>query len=206
MQESYFLLMDPDWRPGPDERVPPPAAVMGAWPLGGDGSVEPFRGNPGYRPRDAGAAADPLDAVLRLLSRRRAEPEQLQVLLHEARLDVALDGEEQELVVPAPDGVDCVVVATSAAQRDLADVPRWRGADLMGLVTALPDGIDVLFNPGGPVPVRLTGDFLRETLMMGDEELAEAYDHLRSSAPGPVPVLPWVLGDGRSDRRGTVLR
>ncbi|MFI5492925.1 type VII secretion system-associated protein [Actinoplanes sp. NPDC051859] len=193
LDERSFLLTDPDWQPLTEGELPPAGAVLGAWTIGGDGAVAPFRSNPDYRPRDARSAADPLDAALRLLSKDRAEPEQVQTLLHEASFEVAVDEHGQPLVVAAPDGVRCVVVATGVAQRAAAGPDRWREDDLMGLVTALPDAIDVLFNPGGPVPVRLTGDFLRETLLWSDDDIAAAYGRFHPATPGPVAVLPWVV-------------
>jgi len=170
LTEDFSLLLDPDWRPQPgDGDVPPAEAVIGAWPLDADGSIGPFRGNPGYAPRDGDAAADPLDAVLRLTMRGRMEPGQLQLMLRDALLQVGLNGDGRPLVVRSPDDVRCVVVATGPQQVRRISAPQWRRMDLTGVVSLLPDDVDVLVNPGGPVPFRLTGDFLREALVTGDE-------------------------------------
>ncbi|MGA5300888.1 type VII secretion system-associated protein [Nucisporomicrobium flavum] len=195
---DFFLLMDPDWRPGPGDDVPPLEAVIGAWPLDADGVPGPFRGNPRYAPRDGQAAADPLDAVLRLTMGGRMEAGQLQLMMRDAQLEVALNGDGRPLVVRSPDDVRCVVVATGPQQRRRVSAPEWRRMDLTGVVSLLPDEVDVLINPGGPVPFRLTGDFLRETMVMSDEDVAAAYDAFRGQDPGRgVEVLPWAVGEGR---------
>ncbi|MCA2217464.1 type VII secretion system-associated protein [Jidongwangia harbinensis] len=194
--ENYFLLMDPDWRPQPDEEVPPIEAVIGLWPLAADGSVGPFRSNPGYEPRDENPVTDPLDAMLRLTMQGRAPAEQLQLLMRDALFEVALNGDQRPLIVKSPDDVRCVVVATSMPQVRRISAPQWQHQDLTGVVSLLPDGVDVLFNPGGAVPFRLTGDFLRETTIMSDEEVAAAYETLRAEQGDQrIEVLPWVIGE-----------
>jgi hypothetical protein len=192
--ERFFLLMDPDWRPQPGEEAPPAEAVIGAWPLAADGSAGSFRGNPAYAPRDEDAATDPLDALLRLAMDGRVEAGQVQLMLRDARYEVALNGDGRPLLVTSPDNVRCVVVATSAPQVRRISSPEWRRTDLTGVVALLPDGVDVLVNPGGPVPFRLTGDFLREALIMSDEDTAVAYESFRAeNADRGVEVLPWVM-------------
>ena len=196
MPTDFFLLMDPDWRPGPAGDVPPAEAVIGAWPLAEDGSVGVFHGNPGYAPRDGAAATDPLDAVLRLTMRGGMAAGQLQVMMRDAQFEVALNGDERPLVVKSPDDVRCVVLATGKRQRHRISAPEWRRMDLTGVVSLLPDDVDVLINPGGPVPFRLTGDFVRETMFMSDDDVAGAYEAFRAQDPGRgVEVLPWVVGE-----------
>lgn len=194
--ENYFLLMDPDWRPATEDEVPDLDAVVGLWPVADNGGLGAFRSNPDYRPRDADSAADPLDAIFRMAVRGQAEAEQIQLILRDTLFDVALNGDDRPLVVRSPDDVSCVVIATSAPQRQRASAPQWRRIDLTDLVSLLPDGVDVLFNPAGPVPFRLIGDFIRETLLMSDEEVAEAREVVRASLPDQgLTVLPWVVGD-----------
>lgn len=195
--EDFFLLMDPDWRPRPGDDVPPSEAVIGAWPLDADGSIGPFRGNPGYAPRDEDAAADPVDAVLRLTMRGRMAPGQLQLMMRDAQFQVALNGDGRPLIATSPDDVRCVVVATGARQARRVSAPEWRRMDLTGVVSLLPDDVDVLLNPGGPVPFRLTGDFLRETMFMSDDDVTGAYEAFRAQDAGRgTEVLPWVV-EGR---------
>ena len=200
--EQYFLLMDPDWRPAPDAEVPEIDAVVGLWPLGPDGGVGAFQGNPAYRPRNADSAADPLDALFRMAGRGTALADQIQLVLRDARFEVALNGDGRPLIVRSPDDVPCVVIATSAPQRERASAPQWRRIDLTELVSLLPDRVDVLFNPAGPMPFRLLGDFIRETLMMGDDEVAEAYEAVRAAMPAErqLEIVPWAVGaePGRS--------
>ncbi|AGL14090.1 type VII secretion system-associated protein [Actinoplanes sp. N902-109] len=200
LMENYFLLMDPDWRPQPGDEVPPIEAVIGLWPIGVDGSVGSFRSNPDYEPRDDDSVTDPLDAMLRLAMQGQVRAEQLQVMMRDAVLSTALNGDGRPLIVKSPDDVRCVVVATSVAQQRRVSSPEWQQADLMALVSLLPDDVDVLFNPGGPVPFRLTGDFIRETAIMGDDEVAAAYATFRADQAGQgLEVIPWVVGDDAAE-------
>lgn len=144
-------------------------------------------------------ATDHLDLLFRMVMADAATAEQLQAVLHDATLFVALDAGERPVIAPAPDDVPCVVVATSEAHRQHATAASWQPADLMELITLLPDEIDVLFNPAGPVPFRLVGDFVRDTVLLGDDEIAAA----RAALPGPparagtVPVSgPASEGEG----------
>ena len=125
-----------------------------------------------------------------------AGAEQIQLMVRDVLLDVALNGDGRPLIVRSPDDVPCVVVATSAPQRERVSAPQWRRIDLTELVSLLPDAVDVLFNPGGPVPFRLTGDFVRETAVMGDDEVTAAYAAFRATLPEQgVEVVPWVVGE-----------
>nr|WP_067494857.1 type VII secretion system-associated protein [Actinoplanes sp. TFC3] len=199
-QENYFLLMDPDWRPQPGDEVPPLEAVIGLWPIDADGTVGAFRGNPDYEPRDDNSVTDPLDAMLRLAMQGQVRAEQLQVMMRDALLAAALNGDGRPLILKSPDDVRCVVIATSAAQQRRVSSPDWQQVDLMALVALIPDGVDVLFNPGGPVPFRLTGDFVRETAIMSDEEVADAYASFREEQAGQgLQVIPWVVGDDEAE-------
>ncbi|BCJ52713.1 hypothetical protein Asp14428_41880 [Actinoplanes sp. NBRC 14428] len=198
--ENFFLLMDPDWSPRPGEEAPPLEAVVGAWPLAADGSVGRFHSNPEYAPRDGDAVTDPVDAMLRLAMTERMRADQLQLMLRDAEFEVAFNGDGRPLVVKSPDDVRCVVVATGSAQVRRITSPGWQHVDLSGVVSLLQDGVDVLFNPGGPVPFRLTGEFLRETLIMTDEEAATAYAAFRTADAGPrVGIVPWLVGDAAAE-------
>ncbi|WP_433794788.1 type VII secretion system-associated protein [Actinoplanes sp. CA-252034] len=192
--ENYFLLMDPDWAPDGPSTIPAFEAVIGVWPVAGDGTVGSFRGNPDYLPRDADAVADPLDALFRLAVQGRAGAEQIQLVLRDSLFEVALNGDGRPLIMRSPDDVPCMVIATSGPRREQATAPQWRRIDLTELVSLLPDRVDVLFNPGSAVPFRLIGDFVREALLMSDEEITEAYRTVRESLSDQrLEVVPWSL-------------
>ncbi len=200
LRESYFLLMDPQWRPQPGDEAPPMEAVVGLWPLAADGAVGSFRSNPGYLPRDQDAVTDPLDAMLRLVLQGRARAERLQVMMRDALLGAAVGGDGRPLIALSPDQVRCVMVATSVTQQRRVSSPDWQQVDLMALVGLLPDGVDVLFNPDGPVPFRLTGDFVRETAIMSDEDVAAAHASMRAELAGQqLEVIPWILDDEQAE-------
>ena len=107
---------------------------------------------------------DPLDALVRDAMLGDAPMEQLQVLLREAPLGLAMNGDGRPLVVRSFDDRPCLIVTTSAPHRESTFAPQWRNVELAELVELLPDGIDVLINPGGPAPVRLAGDFIWQTV------------------------------------------
>ncbi|WP_244199761.1 type VII secretion system-associated protein [Amycolatopsis thailandensis] len=180
--EQWLLLLDPAWSPSEEGQEPPVEAVVGMWPVLEENRVGKFRGNPEYRPTDENSPADPLDAVLRLMIEGSAETEQLQAMLCGTLMDVAMNGDGRPLVMKSPDDIRCVVVATAGSYRDLVVSPSWLRTDLAGLIELLEDQYDVLFNSGGPASVRLTGDFLRMTGELSEEELEEIQQAFRDRA------------------------
>ncbi|MET8759871.1 type VII secretion system-associated protein [Lentzea sp. NPDC004782] len=180
-QENWFLLMDPAWQPEAADAEPPLEAIVGVWPLDDGGHVGKFRANPGYRPTDERSPSDPLDAVLRLVMQGRAEAEQIQLMLRDSMFDVAMNDDTSPLIALSPDNVKCVVVATGEPHRRRIRSPQWLRTDLEDLVVLLADGVDVLFNPGGPASVRLYGDFVRNSLLLDDKEVAELYERYREA-------------------------
>ncbi|MGA5300889.1 type VII secretion system-associated protein [Nucisporomicrobium flavum] len=165
-EENVILLTDPEWRGADDVDAPPFEAVVGLWPVEPDGSVGPFRSNPDYRPVSEESPSDPVDALLQLTLRGDAEVEHLQLVLRGCLVDQALNGDGRPLLSRADDDVLCAIVATGAPHRARIASPDWRQVGLAELVAALPDGVDLLVNPGGPAGVRLTGDFVRATAAM----------------------------------------
>ncbi|PKW00240.1 hypothetical protein ATK30_0335 [Amycolatopsis echigonensis] len=188
-RERWYLLLDPHWTPVEEDGTPPIEAVAGAWPVGADREVGLFQPNLDFAPVDANLPTDPIDAVLRELAEGRGEPEQVQVLLRECLVFQAMNGDGRPLVMDAPDGLPCVVLATAAPHLARIDSPAWRRVDLADLVERLGRGIDVLFNPDGPAAVRLAGDFVRAGLTMSDEEAA-VYEPF-TGTEGGLYVLPW---------------
>jgi hypothetical protein len=199
--ENWFLLMDPAWRPASENDPPPIEAVVGLWPVEEEGVIGKFRANPDYMPTDENSPADPLDAVLRLVLQGRAEAEHIQLLLRDTLFDIAMNGDGRPLVTTSPDDLMCVVVATGEPHRRRIASPGWQRIDLGELVELLADDVDVLFNPGGPASVRLTGDFMRETLMLDDEEVAELYANSNQDTSG-LRVVSWEPGAGEQPQSG----
>ncbi|GAA2491437.1 hypothetical protein Ahu01nite_028810 [Winogradskya humida] len=188
-EESVFLLMDPEWQPVDDADTPPFEAVVGLWPLAADGAVGRFRSNPEYQPTNENSPSDPIDALLRLALRGDAEMEQLQLVLRDSLVDQAMNGDGRPLIGKSPDDVPCVILSTSTPHRRRIASPDWRRAGLEDVVATLPDGVDVLLNPGGPATVRLTGEFIRATVDMNDDELEAARAAFRPD--GEITVEPW---------------
>ncbi|EQD82667.1 hypothetical protein A8924_5865 [Saccharopolyspora erythraea NRRL 2338] len=197
-ETNWFLLIDPSWQPESEDDSPPPEVVVGGWPVDEEGAAGPFRANPGYRPSDENSPSDPFDAVLRLAVEGGVDTTHVQLLLRDSLFDVAMNGDGRPLIVNSPDDVACVVVASSAPHRARIDSPAWDRADLGMLAELLGDDYDVLFNPGGPAAVRLTGDFLRRTLAMEEDEVAELYQ--RFQAVDGIDVVRWETD---ADEEGT---
>ncbi|MEV7044762.1 type VII secretion system-associated protein [Amycolatopsis sp. NPDC051061] len=193
--ENWFLLMDPAWSPAAENDAPPVEAVVGLWPVAEDGGLGKFRANPAYVPADEHSPSDPLDAVLRLVLQGRAETEHIQLMVRDTLVDVAMNGDGCPLVTRSPDDVPCVVVATGEPHRRRVAAPGWRRVDLAGLTGLLAEEVDVLFNPGGPAAVRLTGDFLRETLAMDEARVAELYREAGKDATG-LRIVSWEPAAG----------
>ncbi|WP_308816783.1 type VII secretion system-associated protein [Pseudonocardia alni] len=169
-EDRIAYLVDPAWRPTPEQSHPDPARIVGAWILRADGCVEGFQTNPDYVPADPGSPTDPVDAVLQILALDRAdglrpEDETLELLdtvLLEARLGVALDETGVAVVRPAPGG-GVVPVVTAAAHRDrVTGVASWRETTAAELAAALPaEGVDVVVNPDSPAPALIPAATLR---------------------------------------------
>lgn len=182
--ENWFLLMDPAWRPSDEAEAPPAEAVVGLWPVE-DGVVGKFRPNPAYEPAGENSPSDPLDVMLRLMLAGQTETWRLQLMLRDSLYDVAMNPDGRPLVTKSPDDVPCAVVATGEPHRRKVRAPDWQRVDLTELVEQLADGVDVLFNPGGPASVRLTGDFLRETTLLGEDDFPTPDD-----VEG-LRIVPW---------------
>jgi hypothetical protein len=194
--QNWFLLMDPAWAPQAEGETPPIEAVVGLWPVEENGKLGKFRPNPEHVPFDEDTPTDPVDAVLRLVLQGRAEAEHIQLMLRDSLFDLAMNGDGRPLVTKSPDDVPCLVIATGEGHRRRISSPDWRRIDLDELVVELADGVDVLFNPGGPASVRLTGDFMRETVMMPQERAAELYETYQQTTG--LRVVPWNAGTAAS--------
>lgn len=129
-----------------------------------------------------GASADPLDTLLRTAV-EQPPLDLVQLLLRDAVLDVALDDRGKPLVVYSPDNALCLIVTTGAAQRDLVPAAGWQQTDLLGLITLLDDGVDVLANPYGPVAARIHGDDVRGAWLLDNDALEQARAKLRERYP-----------------------
>ncbi|MEV7043711.1 type VII secretion system-associated protein [Amycolatopsis sp. NPDC051061] len=131
--------------------------------------------------------------VLRLVLQGRAEVEHIQLLLRDSLFDIAMNGDGSPLVTQSPDDIRCVVVATGEPHRRRIASPHWRRIDLGELIELVGSELDVLFNPGGPAAVRLNGDFMRDSLAMTDERVAELYANSGQDGSG-LRVIPWEPG------------
>lgn len=164
--QQWLLLTDPAWAPETKEDNPPPELVVGGWPVEEDGNTLQFQPNPDYHPAEGGPT-DPVDAVAQLISQGRVNADQVLDALRDTTVAVAMTTSGEPLVVPAPDQVNCLAVATAGAHRERVHAAaEWRQVDAAGLAELLPPEIDVLINPGGPASMRLLADAIRRTASM----------------------------------------
>jgi hypothetical protein len=161
-----LILVDPAFEPSAEMPDPPPESIVGGWEVAHEGARGRFRPNPVHVPSSPDVPSDPVDAVLRLLASGESDGEDLLAALGEVDLGIAVDGEGQVVVVPAPDGVPCVLATTAPRHRAAAAHPpvaNWHEVPLAEVAAALPDeGVDVLLNPRGPAPMRITAAAVRE--------------------------------------------
>jgi hypothetical protein len=153
--------------------------------------------------------SNPPAAALRLVLRGSADIDQIQLMLWDCTFDIAMNGDGRPLIIKSPDDPSCVVLTTAEQHRLQVSSPEWRRIDLDELVVVLSDRADVLINPESPAAVRLTGDFMRETSLLGDEELAELRASCRESF-GLRVVSSWAkasdnAGPSRMLQRATAL-
>ncbi|WP_110495026.1 type VII secretion system-associated protein [Amycolatopsis antarctica] len=172
--DNRLLFVDPAAAPPAKGEQPPTESIVGEWPVE-DGKAGRFRANPGYVPAGADSPSDPIDAILRLLAREEAEPDQVRLLIRDCTFQIAMNGDGRPLIVRSQDGILCAVVATAETQRRRIASPEWIHGDVEELVDLLSDDVDVLFNPGGPAAARLAGSFVRSARTLEDGDVDAAY-------------------------------
>lgn len=203
--ESWYLLVDPDWDSDDldlddiddiDEQQPPIEVVIGYWPVSDDGTIRPYQENPRYRPATEQSATDAIDAVLRMIYTEDADAEHLLIVVRDAQFDLALAEDGNPMTAMSPDDVECVLVATGKSHQKRVPAADWQRVGIVELADLLPDDIDVLFNPDGPATSRVSGDFVRKTRILSDEEFNRIRDDVLTEID--------LDGDGLFDYDDTV--
>ncbi|MGI5221500.1 type VII secretion system-associated protein [Nocardia sp. CA-290969] len=162
-QGDWFLLLDPAYRPEPADSALPVAGIVGGWMVTAEGVVGPFEPNPEYIPADESSPTDPVDSILRRIASGEQLAEDLIESLRNAVVEIGCDEEGRPLIGTAPDGAYCVVIATAGAQKRAVEVDRWWPVLGDELADIVPPDTDLLLNPGGVAPFRLTAGALRRT-------------------------------------------
>ncbi|ANY07698.1 type VII secretion system-associated protein [Pseudonocardia sp. HH130630-07] len=165
---DLLVLLDPAAEPDDDGSVAD-EHIIGGWEVDADGATGRFLPNPEHVPSGPDVPSDPVDAVLRGMARSETDGEELLAALGDLDLAIGHDETGSVVVAPGPDGVHCVLAATAlrhcgpAAAAADPTVDEWRFCSVGELVEVLPtQGIDVLLNPLGPAPMRITAADLRK--------------------------------------------
>lgn len=153
---DWFVLIDPVWSGSDTDGSPPVEAVVGGWELGADGSAGPFRPNPRYRPSGPEVPTDPVDAVMRRVAVGERLGADLVRMLRDSVVELGCDVSDRPLLGTTPDGTPCVVVVTAELQKKDVEVDRWLPIHGRFLADAVPSGAEVLINPTGSAPVRIS--------------------------------------------------
>ncbi|MEU7632590.1 type VII secretion system-associated protein [Nocardia sp. NPDC049220] len=159
---NWFVLVDPAWQPETPEQPPPSQAISGGWDIANDGTVGPFDPNPDFEPGSDATPTDPTDAILRRAAQGLPLGDDLISTLRRAIVEIACDERDLPLIGDAPDGIACVLVATSPLHRREAPAGIWRRVLGAALPDIVPEGLDILLNPVGPAPFRLITGKLRQ--------------------------------------------
>ncbi|MEU7769139.1 type VII secretion system-associated protein [Nocardia sp. NPDC049190] len=158
---NWFVLVDPGWDQAGPTASPPADVIVGGWELRDDGSVGPFRPNPGYSPSAPTVPTDPIDAVLRLIAAGQNLGTELVEAICDSIVEIGCDKHNQPLLGTAPDRTPCVVVASAELQKAHVDVDRWIPVLGGKLPDIIPPDADIFLNPAGGAAFRLRTETLR---------------------------------------------
>jgi hypothetical protein len=162
--DSWIQLVDPAW---PTDLIPPVYAIAGAWRSDVDGEVVEFEANPDYRPspRAQGlpAPTDSLDAAVQAGASGYGPPDAVLDELMEATVTVptlAPDGPLRTGNDPA--GQPVLAVYSASRQFQAFEIGPCRVLAGRELADVLPEGHDILINPGAVLAARIPGSALRD--------------------------------------------
>lgn len=158
-RDDWMVLVDPHWQSAGCPQAPPPEAIIGGWLLDKEGNPGLFQPNPQYVPADD-KPSDPVDAVMRLVARGADIGSEIIFAVRDGVVEIGCDADDQPLIGCAPDGAACVVVVTAAVHKRGIDVEHWNPIPGAQLPQIVPEGVDIMLNPGSPVALQLCTEAL----------------------------------------------
>ncbi|MEV6430042.1 type VII secretion system-associated protein [Nocardia sp. NPDC051463] len=163
-QGEWLVLVAPEWESSTPTEHPPSEVIVGGWMMNENGSAGPFQPNPDYVPAGEATPTDPLDAILRLIAEGepRLADEFVSIML-DSVVEIGCDEDNQPAVTTASDGIPCALIATAQWQKRGIAVDSWWPVVGSALPDIVPAGTDILVNPNGYAPFRLTVNALRHT-------------------------------------------
>ncbi|GLZ40622.1 type VII secretion system-associated protein [Actinokineospora sp. NBRC 105648] len=159
-QDDWLVLPAPGWTTGAPV---PTEAIVGGWALDSHGKPGPFQPNPHYVPDRKVTPTDPLHDLLLMIASGRGShlASRLLATLRDTVVEIARDDHNGVLIGRAPDGAECVAVVTAELHKRLLDDMHWLPVLGNDLPEAVPQGIDILLNPGNRAQFRLLTEALR---------------------------------------------
>ncbi len=147
--EQWALLDDPAWQPENADRGVLVAAIVGGWLASAGGGLSTFHPNPDYEPFSPGSLTDPVGAALRLAACGAVTNESLFSVIEESNFPAALNDRDTPIVVPSPDDVPLLLVATAPSHQSRVRADHWEHVNAVELADLLlAHEVDVLLNPG----------------------------------------------------------
>ncbi|MEV0698026.1 type VII secretion system-associated protein [Saccharopolyspora sp. NPDC050389] len=199
--DQWVVLIDPDWKPEPEQQQPPETAIVGSWYIDSDGSLRDFRPNRAYEPSSPDSPTDPVDATLRLVMRGELPAPELLASLPGSHLLIGLDEEHTPIVTRAPDGKPSVLVLTAFAHAERLTVPAWAEITAEEVADALPEeGVDVLLNPGAPASTRIGAQEFRDAVRGPGGDHPDTAGAPGEGEPGPAAEQVGAAGPAESSR------
>nr|WP_157106701.1 type VII secretion system-associated protein [Nocardia arthritidis] len=195
---DWVVFVDSGWHETSPEAMPPPELILGGWMIREDGIPGPFEPNPNYVPTDEALPTDPIDAALRRAADGdNVTGEEIIAALRDAVVEIGCDNRNEPLVGRAPDGAQCVVVATAAIHKHRFEADRWWPVLGAALSDIVPDGADILINPGSPTRFLLLTRSLLDSSACGEPSRA---GHAMPVRPEPPHRTPSASGENRHPR------
>lgn len=162
-QDNWFVLLDPGWEPDTPLGRVPVHVIVGGWMLDDEGKVGPFQPNPRYVPPDDTTPTDPIDAILRLVVNGENRGHEIIPTLRDTIVQIGCDQDDEPVIAQAPDDMPCVLVVTAEVHKLQLSIPHWWPVVGSRLADIVPDGADILVNPGSSHQFRLVAGTLRDT-------------------------------------------
>nr|WP_223185471.1 type VII secretion system-associated protein [Streptomyces sp. CBMA152] len=157
---TWLYSIDPAYDPAGQV---PPYAIIGAWPVDGNGSPGPFQRNPNYRPSPLSlglpAPTDAVEAAMQRAATGHGGDGEVVRLLAEATVYL-VPGAEPGITLYTDAEGRFVPVLTDPRHAP-ATAPQLQAVPCRALLASLPADVALKLNPGSRVSVRIPSQDVR---------------------------------------------